>query len=35
MATSEEGGYIGVSEQELELARSAKEAFDNHRSVEE
>ena len=24
-------GYFGVTEQELDLARSAKEAFDNHR----
>ena len=31
MADSE--SYIGVSDQELELATSAKDAFDNHKSV--
>ncbi|XP_003382418.1 PREDICTED: CCR4-NOT transcription complex subunit 10-like [Amphimedon queenslandica] len=33
MSTEESasGSYFGVTEQELELARSAKEAFDNHR----
>lgn len=30
-----EDGHYGVSEQEFELARSAKEAFDNHRYVKE